>query len=198
MTLDLTGKLIGPHCKLRIKTTMECYYDQAFIVVGDSTARAAVRVTSAPLARAALAHRGYTREFSPDGRQPLLYDYDYVDPAPLAVFRGTLTRHGDVLPLLQADDDQLCVVGPGDEVLLEFSSSGLPTLNPGWTRSFVVRGIGYCKDADPFTAASDSIGPLPWRMMPPFPFEQPVKRPSDPAYDFYLRAFQTRPAGAGE
>ena len=65
-----------------------------------------------PVARATLGYRGYTREISPDGGQPLLYDYDYVDPAPLASFQGKLTRHGDVTPLLRADDDQLCLVGP--------------------------------------------------------------------------------------
>ena len=38
-TLDLTGKLGGPRCVLRIKTNMECYYDQAFIAVRDRRPR---------------------------------------------------------------------------------------------------------------------------------------------------------------
>ncbi len=107
---------------LRIKTNMECYYDQAFIAVRDRQAEASLRVTTLPVARASLGHRGYTREVSPDGRQPLIYDYDYVDPAPLARMAGKLTRYGDVARLLQADDDQLCVVGPGDEVRIEFDA----------------------------------------------------------------------------
>ena len=104
-----------------------------------ATAEASLRVTTLPVARAGLGYRGYTREISPDGRQPLLYDYDYVDPAPLARFSGKLTRYGDVAGLLQADDDQLCLVGPGDEVRLEFDAAGLPPLPPGWTRSYVLR-----------------------------------------------------------
>ena len=44
MTLDLTGKLAGPHCVLRIKTNMECYYDQAFVAVRDRAAEASLRV----------------------------------------------------------------------------------------------------------------------------------------------------------
>ena len=52
MTLDLTGKLTGPHCILRIKTNMECYYDQAFIAVRDRAAEASLRVTTLPVARA--------------------------------------------------------------------------------------------------------------------------------------------------
>jgi tetratricopeptide (TPR) repeat protein len=195
MTLDLTGKLAGPRCVLRIRTNMECYYDQAFIAVRDRSSEASLHVTKLSVARAELAYRGYTREVSPDGRQPLLYDYDYVDPAPLARFIGKLTRYGDVAPLLKTDDDQLCLVGPGDEVRLEFDASGLPSLPAGWTRSYILRGYGYCKDADPFTALSDTVGPLPWRLMPPFPFRGEVTRPSDPAYEAYLRAYQTRPAG---
>jgi tetratricopeptide (TPR) repeat protein len=197
MTLDLTGKLSGPDCVIRIKTNMECYYDQAFIAARDHEAETSLRVRALPVARARLGHRGYTREISPDGMQPLIYDYDYVDPAPLASFRGKLTRHGDVTRLLEADDDQLCLIGPGDEVQIEFSASDLPPLPTRWTRSYVVRGIGYCKDVDPFTATSDSTLPLPWRAMPAFPFGPAVKRHNDPAYESYLKTYQTRPAGAG-
>jgi len=197
MTVDLTGKLTGPRCVLRIKTNMECYYDQAFIALRDRAAEAALKVSSLRPARAVLGYRGYTREVSPDGEPPLVYDYEYVDPAPLARFAGRLTRYGDVAPLLEADDDQLCLVGPGDEVRIEFPASGLAPVPSGWTRSYVIRGIGYCKDADPFTATSDFIAPLPWRAMPAFPFPADFKRPSDPAYESYLRTYQTRPAGGG-
>jgi hypothetical protein len=197
MTLDLTGKLTGPRCVLRIRTNMECYYDQAFIAVRDRAAESSLRVATLPVARAVLGHRGYTREVSPDGRQPLLYEYDYVDPAPLAWFSGRLTRYGDVADLLRSDDDRLCVVGPGDEVRIEFDAKELPPLPEGWTRSYVLRSYGYCKDADPFTALSDTVEPLPWRGMPAFPFGRDVKRPADPAYEAYLREYQTRPAGGG-
>jgi tetratricopeptide (TPR) repeat protein len=198
MTLELSGKLAGPSCVLRIKTNMECYYDQAFIAVRDRSAESSLRVATLPVARAVLGYRGYTREVSPDGRQPLLYDYDYVDPAPLARFSGRLTRYGDVAGLLQNDDDRLCLIGPGDEARIEFDAAGLPPLPDGWTRCYVLRSYGYCKDSDPFTAASDTVGPLPWRGMPAFPFGPGVERTSDPAYESYLREYQTRPAGEGD
>ncbi|WP_165248643.1 FG-GAP-like repeat-containing protein [Paludisphaera soli] len=195
-TLDLSGKLAGPRCVLRIRTNMECYYDQAFVAVRDAEAERSLRTTSLPAARATLGPRGYTREVSPDGRLPLVYDYDYVDPAPLARMSGSLTRYGDVAALLRADDDRLCVVGPGDEARIEFEADALPPLPAGWSRSFVLRSVGYCKDADPFTAGSDSVGPLPWRGMPEYPFADPAaRRPADAAYADYLRTFQTRPAG---
>ena len=48
MTLDLTGKLAGPKCVLRIRTNMECYYDQAFIAVRDRSAESSLRVATLP------------------------------------------------------------------------------------------------------------------------------------------------------
>ncbi len=195
MTLDLTGKLSGARCVLRIRTNMECYYDQAFIAVRDRSAEKALKVRSLAVARAVLGYHGYMREVSPDGEQPLLYDYDHVDPAPLARLSGKLTRFGDVAALLQKDDDQLCLVGPGDELRLEFAAVELPQLEPGWTRSYVLRSVGYCKDADPFTAGGDSVEPLPWRGMPAYPFDREVRRPSDASYESYLRTYQTRAAG---
>ncbi len=198
-TLDLTGKLGGGPCALRIRTNMECYYDQAFVAVRDAETERALKVASLPVARAALGRRGYMREISPDGRLPLIYDYDYVDPAPLARTSGRLTRYGDVARLLQADDDQLCVVGPGDEARIEFDAVDLPPPPQSWSRSYVLRSVGYCKDADPFTAGSDTVEPLPWRGMPDFPFADPKSsRPLDPAYEHYLREYQTRPAGGPE
>ncbi len=193
MTVDLTAKVGGPGCVLRLTTNMECYWDQAFVAVRDSSL--SLKTTTLPVARASLGDKGYLREVSPDGRQPLLYDYDYPDPAPLARMEGFLTRHGDVAPLLTTDDDQVCTVGPGDEVRLEFDARGLPPLPEGWTRAFILRAVGYCKDADPFTAASDAVGPLPWKGMPPYPFGPAGERPRDPAYSTYLREYQTRPAG---
>lgn len=193
-TLDLTGKLTGDRCVLRVRTNMECYWDHAFLAVRDPEAERSLRVTSLPVSRARLGAKGYIREVSPDGRLPLLYDYDYVDPAPLTPFAGRLTRFGDVTELLTADDDRLCLVGPGDEVRFEFDATA-PELPEGWTRSFVLRSIGYCKDADPFTAGSDAVGPLPWKEMPDYPFGPGVERPRDPDYQQYLDTYQTRIAG---
>ncbi len=45
---------------------------------------------------------------------------------------------------------------------------------------------------------SDTVGPLPWKAMPAFPFGRDVKRPADPGYQAYLREYQTRSAGGGD
>jgi len=192
MTLELTGKLAGPRCVIRLRTNMECYWDRAFIAPLDPAP--GVRVTGLPVARASLGYRGYTRENSPDGQPPFLYEYDHVEPAPLAGLAGRLTRYGDVAELLREDDDRLCLLGPGDEVRLEFDAGNIPPTPQGWTRSYVLRAVGYCKDADPFTGGSDSVGPLPWRGMPAYPFGPEGRRPEDQKYRAYLDAYQVRPA----
>ncbi len=192
-TLDLTGKLTGPRCVVRLRTNLECYWDQAFVAVGES--KPDIRVTSLPVAKATLGYKGYTLESSPDGRMPLLYDYDTAVPMPLARMSGRLTRYGDVASLVQGDDDHLALIGPGDEVRVEFDARQTPALPPGWTRCYVLRAVGYCKDADLSTAAGDTVGPLPWRGMKSYPFGPEGRRPEEPAYAAYLSEFQTRVVG---
>jgi hypothetical protein len=192
-TLDLTGKLVGPRCVIRLRTNLECYWDQAFVAVREPGPD--LRIVSLPVSRAVLGYRGYTMETSPDGRMPMLYDYETVVPMPLARMSGRLTRYGDVAPLLQHDDDQLCLVGPGDEVRVEFDAKAVPSLPSGWSRSYVLRAVGYCKDDDLFTATGDSVEPLPWKGMTAYPFGPEGRRPEDPAYRAYLEEYQTRKAG---
>jgi hypothetical protein len=118
-------------------------------------------------------------------------------PMPLAQMSGMLTRYGSVTELLTKDDDHLCLVGPGDDVRIEIDAAGVPPLAAGWIRSYVLRAVGYCKDADLFTAAGDTVGPLPWRGMTAYPFGPATERPRDPESEAYLREYQIRSAGTG-
>jgi hypothetical protein len=111
-TLDLTGKLTGPRCVLRLRTNLECYWDQAFIALRERDP--GIRVSTLSVLRASLGYHGHMNEVSTDGRMPLLYDFDSATTKPLALMMGRLTRYGEVSALLKEDDDQLCVVGPGD------------------------------------------------------------------------------------
>jgi hypothetical protein len=69
-TLDVTGKLTGPQCVIRLRTNLECYWDQAF--VAPLEAHPGTRVTPLPVGRATLGYRGYVLETSPDGHMPML------------------------------------------------------------------------------------------------------------------------------
>jgi tetratricopeptide (TPR) repeat protein len=189
-TIDLSGKLGGERCVLRIRTNMKLCWDQAFIAPLDPSIE--LKTTSLSPARARLSFRGYMREVSPDGKPPALYDYNSIEAAPLSRLLGMYTRYGDVTTLLTDDDDHLCVMSPGDEIVVDFDASKLGDPPAGWKRSYVLRSIGYCKDADLFSATDDRVGPLPWKGMKSYPFGREGERPLDPAYEAYLLEYQTR------
>jgi hypothetical protein len=187
MTLDVTGKLTGPSCVVRLRTNMQVFWDQAFVAPCTGTFRA----TPLEVDTARLSVRGCMQEFSPDGRQPTVYDYDRLDAVPVSRLAGRLTRLGDVTELLRGLDDQFVIFGPGDDLDVRFDARGLPELPAGWTRSFVLRTWGYCKDCAPFTATGATIEPLPFRAMGNYPYGADRKYPH-PEYD---RRYNTRPVG---
>lgn len=204
MTVDLTGKLTGPRCVLRIRTNMEVYWDQIFVApvlarLPQGNLKSAedglVRVTTLEVAEAELGGRGYLQELSPDGQQPTIYDYDRRNTVPFSQLAGYVTRLGDVTELLRQRDDRFAIFGPGDEITVRFDARTLPPLAAGWTRSFVLRTWGYCKDCGPFTATGDRIEPLPFQAMstyPPLPGEH---YPDDALHREYRRTYNTRPVG---
>jgi hypothetical protein len=136
------------------------------------------------------------KEFSPDGRQPTIYDHDLLESVPTAGPAGNLTRLGDVTELLRERDDRFVIFGPGDEVTVRFDARKLPPLPAGWTRSFVLRTWGYCKDGGPFTAHGDTVEPLPFAAMSNYPYGPDEHYPRTPSHDDYRRRFNTRRVGS--
>ncbi|MGH9363039.1 MAG: FG-GAP-like repeat-containing protein, partial [Thermoanaerobaculia bacterium] len=129
-----------------------------------------------------LRFRGFPRESSPDGSHPKLYHYEEVDStAPMKPFPGRYTRYGEVGELVRAADDRLAVFGEGDEVALGFRADRLPPLPQGWRRTFFLAAVGYCKDMDLYTAASESVEPLPYRAMESYPPPRGWSPHDDPA-----------------
>jgi lipoprotein NlpI len=205
MTRELTGKLGGPSCKLRLRTNLQIYWDQAFIAAKCHTVRntppgasakgekqGVVRATTLEIGSATLEACGLMQEFSPDGKQPTIYDHDRSESAPVVRLAGKLTRYGDVTELLRDRDDRFVIFGPEDALTLKFDAKALPPLPEGWQRSFVLRIWGYCKDASPFTAENGTVEPLPFRAMKNYPPGQDEKYPSDPLHLDYLKRFNTR------
>jgi tetratricopeptide (TPR) repeat protein len=190
MTLELTGKLGGPRCVLRLRTNLEIFWDQIF--VAPLLPAGAFRSTSLEVGTATLAARGCVQEYSPDGRQPTLYDHDRLETTPVARVSGRLTRLGDVTELLRELDDRFVIFGPGDEITVAFDAGRLPPLPVGWKRSFVLRTWGYTKDTGPFTAHGDTVEPLPFRAMGNYPYGADRRHPDEE----YQRLYNTRPAGA--
>src|SRR5207244_1238432 len=119
-----------------------------------------LRVTPLAVSQATLSPRGCMLEFSPDGKLPTLYDYDRLSSVPATGPKGKWTRFGDVTELLTERDDRFVIFGPGDDLDVQFDATRLPPVPEGWTRSFVLRTWGYCKDGAPFTAQGATVEPL--------------------------------------
>jgi hypothetical protein len=192
MTADVTGLIDTAGGPLRVRTNLQIYWDQIYLAPVAANPENVVR--ELPVSRASLEHRGFTQEITPNGKLPIAYDYDRLEPVPVTRWRGKLTRTGVVTELLNDADDRHAVCGPGDEVTVEFDATQLPPLPAGWKRSFVLRTWGYCKDTAPTTATGGDVGPLPYRGMPKFPYDA-AKEPRPAALVEYDRTWNTRPAG---
>ena len=191
MTLDVTGKLLPTDRRIRIATNMELYWDQVFVAA--VLTPAPLQMQTLPVARAELRFLGYPREYSPDGKQPDLYDYSQVDrTVPWKTMRGAYTRYGDVTELLHEPDDRYVIMGPGEEVTLHFAAGALAPVKAGYRRSFILKTDSYCKDMDLYTVYPETVEPLPHHGMSQYPYGPDEAYPQDEAHRQYHAEFNTR------
>ncbi len=190
MTLELPDLQPNEWRELRLRMNQEIYIDELFIAAASTRPAALHRVEAS---RAVLRRAGYPREYSPDGRMPRLYDYDSIDPSfPFKNMRGVHTRFGDVLPLLTEVDDQFVIMGRGDGLELAFRADDFPPVPEGCVRSFAFDAHGYCKDMDLYTAHPMTIGPLPFKAMPSYPYPADVSYPETEKSRAFFEKYQTR------
>ena len=201
ITLDLTGKLTGQNCVLRLRTNMHVFWDQIFVAprldrrAGGVSPLLTWRTTPLDVSNAILEERGCMQEFSPDGKQPTIYDYHRLEKVPVNVQSGRLTHLGDVTELLQERDDRFVIFGPGDEITVKFDARKLPPLPARWKRSFVLRTVGYSKSSGPFIETGDTIEPLPFQKMSQFPYGPDENYPRTPRHKEYRKRYNTRQVG---
>ncbi|MDX2042892.1 MAG: FG-GAP-like repeat-containing protein [Acidobacteriota bacterium] len=194
MTVDLTGKFLCADSRVRIVTSMRIYWDQ--ILVDASEGNAPVKVTTLDPMVASLRWRGFPREYSPDGRKPLIYDYRTIEPfAPWKAHLGNYTRFGDVRELLTAADDMYVVTRNGDEIQLDFDARRLPALPSGWKRTYLVFADGFGKDMDVNSARPETVGELPFHKMKSYPYSPGDAYPNDKRHQDYLERYNTRTVG---
>jgi tetratricopeptide (TPR) repeat protein len=194
MTLDVTGKLLPTDRRIRIESNMELFWDRVFLGehLGDSTTATSERQAD----EADLHFLGYPREYSPDGRQPNLCDYDNLEPGiTWKLMKGRYTRFGDVSLLLHRTDNQFVVMGHGEEVTLRFAAAGFGPVPAGHRRSFVLKTNSYCKDMDLYTAHPDTVAPLPFHGMSGYPYGAEESYPQTQQLQEYQRRFNTRQVG---
>ncbi|MDQ3674484.1 MAG: CRTAC1 family protein, partial [Gemmatimonadota bacterium] len=102
--VDLAGKFPTADHRVRIRTTMQIYWDQAFVsrALPDNP----VKITTLSPVSADLHFRGFSRMYRKGGRYgPYWFAYEDVEKeSPWRPIEGAFTRFGDVLPLLLSAD----------------------------------------------------------------------------------------------
>ncbi|MBX3399126.1 MAG: VCBS repeat-containing protein [Gemmataceae bacterium] len=190
MTSPVTGLAGSKRLKLRIRTNMHVFWDQIRLGVAESGEPNFQKMV---VAKATLARRGFAKEIR-RGSGPAAYDDATLERVAYTKWRGKLTKLGDVTKLLTTTDDHFAILGPGDEVEVEFDAT-LPPPPNGTVRSFVLRSHGYCKDSAPFTATTGDIHPLPFRAMASYPDGARDRSKAPNGQDEYDRTWNTRPVG---
>jgi tetratricopeptide (TPR) repeat protein len=192
IVIDLAGKFPTADHRVRLRTNMQIYWDQAFIA-GDAAA-SPVKVTTLKPVSADLHFRGFSRVYRKGGRYgPYWFAYDDVTKeTPWRPIDGAFTRFGDVLELLEAPDDMYVIMGPGDETTVQFDASSARDLPPGWTRDFLLYTDGWIKDSDLNTAHGTTVGPLPFHRIKEYPYAPGESYPTDAEHQRYLREYNTR------
>ncbi|HET6889518.1 MAG TPA: FG-GAP-like repeat-containing protein [Pyrinomonadaceae bacterium] len=189
--VDLTGKFLSANREVRIVTNMRIYWDQ--ILVDTSSGNFPVQMKRLDAAVADLRWRGFSREFSADGREPFGYDYEQASlNSPWKVMTGRYTREGDVLELLLKSDDMFVISRPGDVISLSFDADALPAMPRGWSRTFLLYADGFSKEMDINSASPDQVGPLPFHGMSKYPYTWPEQYPLTEQRRRYLEKYNTR------
>ena len=179
IVVDLSGKLPAKARRIRLRTNLQIYWDQALIDNGSADA-SAYRQTELPLSLATVAFRGYPKQV--DGATPgdLTYDYQSISmTGPFGWQRGSYTRYGAVTPLLQKQDDQYVIFGSGEEIDAEFADASLPVLPPHWKRDYFFYADGYVKDMDFYEASPFTVAQMPFQGMSGYPYAASEHYPED-------------------
>ncbi len=191
MVADLTGKLPPGTRFIRITTNLRVYWDR--IRIDNSAPNLPFRITEAPLATANLRFRGYPRVVEGYPLNNISYVYEDVSPTgPYARQIGNYTRYGDVTDLVRSTDDEYAIFGSGDEVAVEFDATRLPSLPAGWTRDYFFYADGFAKDMDFYAKYGDTVAPLPFHTLVPYPYPAGIAYPQDDEHLKYQLEYNTR------
>jgi hypothetical protein len=76
----------------------------------------------------------------------------------------------------------------------------MPDLPAGWTRDYFFYADGFAKDMDFYAAHGDTVSPMPFHTLIPYPYPAGTAYPSDDAHLKYQMEYNTRgvagPAGS--
>ena len=190
--VNLGGKFRSADHRVKIRTNMEIYWDQAFF--SERPPGMLAKTSTLSPSSADLHYRGFSAEFRKGGRYgPHWFDYASVSKEPRwRDLTGRYTRYGDVLPLLKDSDSKYIISNAGDETAVSFDASGLPKLPQGWKRDFLIRSVGWVKDGDLNTAMGKTVEPLPFHGMSSYPPSANDVYPTDQDHLRYNEEYNTR------
>jgi hypothetical protein len=167
IVVDVTDAIERHDVRLRIRTSAQIYWDDAQLAVQTQPAPFVTHDTE--LISADLAYHGFSAKIRNGQQRPEIYDYRQPSETPRwPPLRGTLTHFGPCDGLVGQWDDQMVVMGAGDELRMAFAVPKAP-LPDGWKRDFVLHCVGWDKDADLNTLTGQMTGPLPYRKMGQYP-----------------------------
>ena len=143
---------------LRLRGNLEVYWDRVRLLRAQDEPADLRQQSLAPI-EARVSRIGFPKRSTLAQRRPH-YDYDdrsaFWDTRYMA---GEYTAFGPALELVAETDDALAIIGPGDEIHLEFAAPPEPA--PGMRRVLVLEVRGYAKDMDLYTRDGETVGPLP-------------------------------------
>jgi len=143
--------------KLRLRTNMQIYWDRISVAFAEDLPQR--KKTLLPIISAKLGIPGFAKRTNLDQYRPN-YDYEQLSPFwDTRYMSGFYTRLGEVSELVADADDAVAIIGPGEELHLEFDV--VADAAEGWRRYFVLESNGWAKDKDLFTRDGDTVGPLP-------------------------------------
>ena len=191
MVIDLTDKFMSNDYRLRIRTTMQIYWDHIFI--STNVSGNTLRTTKLKPVTADLHYRGFSKISREDFGSPHIPDYyDITTGQKWRDLIGNYTRYGDVLPLLLESDNKYVIMNSGDEITLNFNASDLPDIRDGWTRDFLFYNDGWLKDGDLNTARGQTVEPLPFHGMNSYPYSGEDDFPDNQENIIYQKVYNSR------
>jgi len=194
MVLELGDVLDRERPRLRIASTLRLYWDALRLAVDDDAAPR--RVTSLEPRGALLVSRGFSRPLAggrPDLPERFAWD-ELASGGRWDQHPGLYTRYGETLPLVQAIDDRLVILGSGDALHVHFDAAALPPLPAGFTRDYLVFLDGWAKDRDPNTLEALAVEPLPFHGMSAYPYGPDERFPDGAEHRAWRAEWNTRPA----
>ncbi len=191
IVVDLTGVLDPAHPQLRLTTDFEVYWDHIAVAALQPVDTTPHRLHRLAPVNADLRWGGFSRWFRTAANGPYEFDYTNRRDTPWRLdstgreltlswqeLEGYYTAFGQVGDLLGQADDQLAVLGSGDEVHLRFGVANLPSLPAGWRRTYFLHSEGWEKDGDPNVSCAQTVEPLPYRGMAYDPCSGRLKEPA--------------------